>query len=68
MQVVAAATRTTQNTDDAEAWARAGAAALERLVVRGCSVREAAASAAEELERGSGGWNRGVNSLLLVAA
>jgi hypothetical protein len=54
MRLVAAATRTTQNTDDAEAWACAGAAVLERLVVGGASMADAVAAAADELRAGSG--------------
>lgn len=54
MRVVAAATRTTQNTDDAEAWACAGAAVLEAVVARGDSIQAAAEAAAAELRAGSG--------------
>lgn len=54
MRLVAAATRTTQNTDDAEAWACAGAAVLEALIVRGCTMAAAVADAVEELRSGSG--------------
>jgi len=54
MRLVTAATRTTQNTDDAEAWACAGAAVLESLVVDGVTMREAVTRTADELEQGSG--------------
>ncbi|KAI8470947.1 MAG: ADP-ribosylation/Crystallin J1 [Monoraphidium minutum] len=54
MRIVAAATRTTQNTDEAEAWACAGAAVLEALIVDGCGAREAVERAAAELGGGSG--------------
>lgn len=54
LRVVAAATRTTQNTDDAEAWACAGAVVLERLIVVGGTMRGAVAAAIEELRAGSG--------------
>lgn len=55
MRIVAAATRTTQNTDDAEAWACAGAAVLEAVVARGSTICAAAEAAAAELREGSGG-------------
>lgn len=54
MRLVAAATRTTQNTDDAEAWACAGAAVLDAIVARGRGGAEAVEDAAAELESGSG--------------
>lgn len=54
MRIVAAATRTTQNTDDAEAWACAGAAVLERLILEGCSVVQALTATVAELRGGSG--------------
>lgn len=55
MRLVAAATRTTQNTDDAEAWACAGAAVLERLLLgdESATLADAVAETVQELRSGS---------------
>jgi ADP-ribosylglycohydrolase len=50
ISLVEAATRTTQNTDAAAAWACAGAAVLERLLM-GQSAEQAVAETVQELQR-----------------
>lgn len=53
MQCVQFATRVTQNTDEAVAWACAGAAVLEHIIL-GATAHEAVAHTVEEFAQGSG--------------
>ena len=53
MEVVEMATRVTQNTDEAVAWACVGAAVLERIL-SGCTAAAAVSETIEELKGGSG--------------
>lgn len=53
---VEAATRVTQNQDEAVAWALAGAAVLERLLLGGLAPSEAVERTVQELQAPTGAW------------
>ncbi len=55
MRVVPLATRVTQNTDAAAAWAAVGAAVLEAVAAGGCGAEAAVRSALRELTEPEGG-------------